>query len=101
MESTVIKFEPRRLGEVLKQKTNEIRYFTKWLVEYYYQFSIDVPKKPFLEWDCPAGNYKVWKCEIWKREICSKLTIKTLERRLSSHIETSQLICRANQLTGF
>ena len=56
-------------------------------------------------------------------EICSKLKIKTLERRFthfsgvscvdfeqangningqfSNHIETSQLICRANQLTGF
>ena len=99
MESTVIKVEPKMLDKVLKQKTNEIRYFTKWLVEYYYQFSIDVPKKPV--WN-ETAQPAITRCEKWiKCEICSKLTIKTLERRQSSHIETSLLICRANQLTGF
>ena len=29
MESTVIKVKPKMLDKVLKQKTNEIRYFTK------------------------------------------------------------------------
>ena len=44
------------------------------------------------------GNYENTRARC---KTCSKLTLKTPELRHPYHTETSQLICIANQLTGF
>ena len=51
---------------------------------------------------------KMWDFQIWVKNCCDKNTIKTffpllnpLTTNVPHHIETSQLICDTNQLSGF
>ena len=43
-----------------------------------------------------------FKCQIyWKKNLLTPIVSKLFNARRSHHIETSQMICSANQLTGF
>ena len=47
-------------------------------------------------------NYKTNSVSIWPNVKVAQLKLTKLTQRLSCHhIETSQLICRVNELTGF